>query len=140
MKMILPVGKKKAWRLITSRRGICSWFPVYLEGKIAVGEQLQFAWPGEQSVDYKVIYLGPKHSSFRLQRTDGVKVSVYLHGRLTILTLEVEYPRTQRDRCGYASEVARWAFFLANLKSAALKGPDLRNNLPGRSWAMGFID
>src|SRR2546421_10521728 len=82
MKMILPVGKKKAWRLITSRRGICSWFPVFLEGKIVVGELLRFAWPGEQSVNYKVLYLGPKRSSFRLQRADGVKVSVYLHGRL----------------------------------------------------------
>ena len=138
--MILPVGKKKAWRLITSRRGICSWFPVDLEGKIAVGELLRFAWPGEQSVNYKVLYLGPKHSSIRLQRADGVKVSVYLHGRLTALTLEVEYPMTRKARRDRVSEVAWWAFFLPNLKSVALKGPDLRNSLPGRSWAKGFID
>src|SRR5437867_2208832 len=138
MKMILPVGKKKAWRLITSHRGICSWFPAYLEGKIAAGQLVRFAWPGEQSVAYNVLYLGPKRSSFRLQRADGVKVSMYLHGRLTTLTLEVEYPRTRRATRDHASELARWAFFLANLNSVLLKGPDLRNNLPGRSWVKGF--
>jgi len=138
--MILPVGKKKAWRLITSHRGICSWFPAHLEGKIEAGEQLRFDWRGERSENYKVLYLGPKHSSFRLQQSVGVKVSIYLHGRLTTLTLEVEYPGTPKAKRDQASEVARWAFFLVDLKSVALGGPDLRNNLQGRSWVKGFID
>ncbi|OLC62701.1 hypothetical protein AUH73_04195 [archaeon 13_1_40CM_4_53_4] len=68
MKMILPVGKKRVWRLIASRRGLCSWFPAAIKGRIAVGKMLRLSWPGERPVDYKVLYLGPKHSSFRLQR------------------------------------------------------------------------
>jgi hypothetical protein len=140
MKMVLPVGKKKAWRLITSRRGICSWFPFNVEGKLAIGEQLRLAWPGEKPIDYRILYMGPKHSSFSLQRADGVKVRIYLHGRLTTLTLEVEYPQARNVSGDQASEIARWAFFLANLKSVSLKGPDLRNRLQGRSWAKGFID
>jgi len=27
MKMILPVGKKKAWKMIATSKGITSWFP-----------------------------------------------------------------------------------------------------------------
>lgn len=59
---------------------------------------------------------------------------------MTTLTLEVEYPRTAEGRRNQLTELPRWAFYLTNLKSVALGGPDLRNTLPGRTWDKGFID
>jgi len=96
-------------------------------------------WPSERSVKDTVLSMGQKHSSFLLEQTDGTKLSFYLHGRLTTLTLEIAYPVTIRRRDRIA-DVRLWAFFLANLKSVALGGPDLRNTLRGRSLKYGFID
>ena len=139
MKIVLSVGKSRAWRLLTTREGICSWYAVSCNGKIERGEEIEFSWPSERSVKDTVLSMGQKHSSFLLEQTDGTKLSFYLHGRLTTLTLEIAYPVTirRRDRI---SDVRLWAFFLANLKSVALGGPDLRNTLRGRSWKYGFVD
>jgi hypothetical protein len=87
-----------------------------------------------------VIYVGEKHSSFRLMRENGTQIRFYLHGRMTTLTLEVEYPKNAKASENQASELAQWAFYLANLKSVALGGLDLRQQLPGRKSVNGFID
>ena len=75
-----------------------------------------------------------------MQWRNGGRLRYYLHGKLTTLTLEVEYPKNADGRGNQVSELANWAFFLANLKSVALNGPDLRNKGPSRSWKKGFID
>jgi hypothetical protein len=139
MKIVLPIGKSRAWKLLTTRRGICSWYAVSCNGKISTGEQLEFSWTDEKPVKHRVLSMGQRHSSFLLERKDGTRLSFYLHGRLTTLTLEIAHPPTKgrRDR---TADVRLWAFFLANLKSVALGGPDLRNTLRGRSWKHGFID
>jgi hypothetical protein len=139
MKIVLPVGKGRAWKLLTTRQGICSWFAVSCNGKISSGEQLEFGWTDEKPVKHRVLNMGQKHSSFLLERSDGTRLSFYLHGRLTTLTLQIAHPPTIR-RQDRIADVRLWAFFLANLKSVALGGPDLRNTLRGRSWKRGFID
>ena len=63
----------------------------------------------------------------------------YLHGREpTHLTLQVTYPRPARVWQGV--ELVGWSFFLSNLKSVAMKGPDLRNRNQRLSWKKGYID
>ncbi len=75
-----------------------------------------------------------------MQWRNGGKLRYYLHGKLTTLTLEVEYPKNADGQGNQVSELAHWAFFLANLKSVALNGPDLRNKGLNRSRKKGFID
>lgn len=140
MKTILPVGKRKAWRLIATPRGIASWFPISCTGRVAAGSTLRFHWPDGETEWFQVLRLGEKRSSFHMQWRNCGRVRYYLHGKLTTLTLEVEYPKNADSRGNQVSELAHWAFFLANLKSVALNGPDLRNKEPSRSWKKGFID
>ncbi len=58
---------------------------------------------------------------------------MYLHGRLTTLTLEVEYKDASQGRKDQLEELPKWAFRLANLKSVAVNGKDLRSGsaMPG---------
>jgi hypothetical protein len=138
MKMVLPVGKKRAWKLIATPRGLASWFPDRCDGRVAAGSFLEFGWRDGSSENFRVIYVGDKHSAFRLARRDGSQLRFYLHGKMTTLTLEVGYPSNARRT--QISELALWAFYLANLKSVALSGTDLRHQLTGRSKKIGFID
>ena len=70
----------------------------------------------------------------------GAQIQFYLHGKMTTLTLEVEYQNTRMGRVHRVSELPIWAFYLANLKSVALGGPDLRHGLKGHTKEMGIID
>jgi len=126
IKLILPVGKKKAWRLIATTRGIASWFPTQCKDRVRKGHILEFIWSNGRSEHFKVLYAG--------------KLRYYLHGRLTTLTLEVDYPNKPGASSNQISEIALWIFLLAHLKSVALKGQDLRNRMTSRSWSKGLID
>jgi len=140
MKLVLPVGKQKAWELIATPKGIASWHPLRCEGRVAIGEILEYFWREGISESFEVKYLGAKHSAIQLRWRDGAILRFYLHGALTTLTLQVEYPATSQGARNQSAELPYWAFYLANLKSIALGGHDLRNDLPGRTWAKGFID
>ena len=140
LKMVLPIGKKRAWNLIATPKGLQSWLPVKCTGRMEPGNWLKFGWRDGDAEEYRIISLGVKHSSFRLAREDGFQVRFYLHGRMTTLTLELEYPTSPVARRNRDLEVSFWAFHLANLKSVAFKGPDLRHRLRGRARSRGFID
>jgi len=140
MKLILPVGKERAWNWIASAGGLASWLPIRCKGHVARGEPLEFLWPDGTSETVRVLRLGAKRSSFALRRGSGEEVRFFLHGRRTTLTLEVEYPKTARGRADQIRELPQWSFRLANLKAVALGGLDLRNRTPGRAWSAGFID
>ncbi len=58
----------------------------------------------------------------------------------TIFTLEARYPKTGKGKLWQQQEAAGWAFFLANLKSRSMRGPDLRSKNPKFSWQKGFVD
>jgi len=140
MKIILPVGKRKAWSLIATPAGIASWFPAQCRGIVKVGEPLEFTWPDGSADHFRVMRMGEQHSSFAMEWRDGASLSYYLHGRRTTLTLEVEYPANSEGRTRQIRELAQWAFRLANLKSVGLRGRDLRQSAWKRSWTFGFID
>jgi len=138
--MILPVGKKKAWSLIATPKGLGSWFPAKCTGPVEPGKFLEFEWRNKTTNRFQILLIGEKHSAFRLQWLRGAIVRFYLHGRMTTLTLQIEYPNTPAGRTSQISELAQWTFYLANLKSVALGGPDLRHMLKGRTREQGFID
>ncbi len=96
MKMLLPVGKERAWDLIETSEGLTSWLPARCNGAVRVGELLTFVWE-DGSVDrIRLRRLGEKHSSLSFDWRHGAELRVYLHGRLTTLTLEVEYKDNQK--------------------------------------------
>ena len=140
MKMVLPVGKKKAWELVATSAGLASWLPVKCSGPVIVGGFLKFGWRGGRSEKFRVLIIGEKHSSFRMAWRDSAVIRFYLHGRMTTLTVEVHYPDSLEGRANQIEELTFWAFHLANLKSVALGGPDLRHGLRGRTKEEGFID
>lgn len=140
MKMIMPVGKKRAWRLIATLDGLSSWFPSKCSGRVNLGTDLDLGFRDGDVQRFRVLSMGEKHSSFRMLRSDGAQVRFYLHGKMTTLTIEVEYPNSLDGRRSQISELPLWAFRLANLKSVALGGPDLRHQLTGRTKNTGFID
>ena len=140
LKMVLPVGKEKAWSLIATPKGLESWFPSIVQGTMKPGNFLEFAWKNGLVERFRIICLGEKHSSFRLEWRHGAIVRFYLHGKMTTLTLEAEYLDNAIGRASQLDELPQWVFYLANLKSVALGGPDLRHRLKGRSKEEGFID
>ncbi|MBI3859088.1 MAG: hypothetical protein HY296_02450 [Thaumarchaeota archaeon] len=140
LKLILPVGKYRVWNLLTTAGGISSWLAHECRGDPVPGRPFGMTWRDGSSEEAMVVYMGEKHSSFRFRWRGGAEVRFYLHGRLTTLTLEVEYPKTRSGEARLVSELPFWTFALANLKSVALGGPDLRNDLPGRISKAGFID
>ena len=142
MKMLLPVGKARSWDLIATSEGLASWLSKRCTGTATVGGLLTFGW-ADGSVDrFRVRRLGKNRSSFAMGWRNGAELRVYLHGRLTTLTLEVEYKNTLSGRSDQISELPRWAFRLANLKSVAVNRRDLRSGstMLRRSWGAGFID
>ncbi len=140
LKMVLPVGKEKTWSLIATPRGLESWFPSRAQGTMKPGNFLEFVWKDGLVERFRIIYLGERRSSFRLQWRHGAVVRFYLHGKMTTLTLEAEYPDNVVGKANQIAELPQWVFYLANLKSVALGGPDLRHRLKGRSKEEGFID
>ena len=57
-----------------------------------------------------------------------------------VFELEATYDNTEEGRKWQLVEAAPWAFYLGSLKSAAMKGPDLRTRDPKVSWKDGFLD
>jgi hypothetical protein len=142
LKLLLPVGKERAWELIATSEGLASWLPAACIGRVAVGELLAFRWNDGSVEQFRVRSLGEKHSSVRLDWRHGAELRFYLHGRLTTLTVEVEYRNTTQGGKDQVRELPIWGFRLANLKSVAVRGHDLRSRStePRRSWKVGFID
>jgi hypothetical protein len=58
----------------------------------------------------------------------------------TIFTLEARYPNKGKGKAWQQQEAAGLAFFLANLKSRSVKGPDPRSKNSKYSRQKGFID
>ncbi len=139
MKLVLPVSKKEAWRLIATARGLASWCPSKCRGRLLRGQTLEFEWPDGSVETHRVVRVGDGNSSLALDWWHGGRVQFYLHGRQpTHLTLRVEYPRSAKR--WRSTELVGWTFFLSNLKSVAMKGPDLRSKNPKLSWKRGYID
>ncbi|TLZ44272.1 MAG: hypothetical protein E6K19_04930 [Methanobacteriota archaeon] len=82
---------------------------------------------------FRVRRLGAKRSSVAFAWRRGTEWRIYLHGRRTTLTLEVEYGPGIAARREQLRELPFWAFRLANLKSVALSGQDLRRTDMRRS-------
>ena len=93
MKMVLPVGKRRAWELIATPEGLASWFSLKCIGQVKPGRFLTLGWRGGQLTRFKILYVGKQHSSFRLIWKHGAQIRFYLHGKMTTLTLEVEYQK-----------------------------------------------
>jgi uncharacterized protein YndB with AHSA1/START domain len=142
LKILLPVGKPRAWALIATPEGLASWFPAACRGRAAVGESLAFQWDDGSVENFRIRRLGDKRSSVAFAWRRGAEWRIYLHGRHTTLTLEVEYGPGMEGRREQLRELPLWAFRLANLKSVALSGRDLRGTdaRRGGSSAEGFID
>lgn len=140
MKVLLPIGRSRAWELIATPEGLSSWFPVACTGRIAIGERLAFHWQNESVERFRIRRVGDKHSSLVLDWRRGAELRLYLHGRLTTLTLEVEYSADPEGR-EQVRELPIWAFGSANLKSVAMNGRDLRSKSTRsrRSLTAGFI-
>jgi hypothetical protein len=140
IKMVLPVGKRRAWKLIATPKGMMSWLLKECEGEFTRGNDLVFTWPEGSKERVEVVYVGERHSSLQLDRENRSRVRFYLHGRMTTLTLEVEYRLCNKWAQLQSYELVPWAFGLANLKSVALGGPSLLSGLPDRMRTKGFID
>jgi hypothetical protein len=141
MKMLLPVGKARAWAMIATPEGLASWFPKACRGTFAVGQRLWFEWEDGSAEEFRVRWMGDKRSSLVMSWRRGAEWRIYLHGRRTTLTLEVDYRPGVEGRRDQLRELPIWAFRLANLKSVALGGRDLRSEAErAGSPAAGFID
>ncbi len=142
MKVALPCSKAEAWRLIGTPEGLSSWFPVTVQGRMGIGEMLEFYWPSGTPDQFKVLDVREgDHWEMSWQAGGDGRVRYSLRGdRPTTLELEVTYDNTERGRQWQLLEVGPWAFYLANLKSAALKGPDLRTRDPKVTWKDGHLD
>ena len=131
IKMVLPVGKKQAWNLIATSNGMKSWLLKDCVGDFEQRKPLVFTWPEGARENARVVYVGEKHSSLQLDRENRSRLRFYLHGRMTTLTLEVEYRLCDNPDKLQASELTTWAFGLANLKSVALGGRSLAKRNAG---------
>ncbi len=139
MKMVLPVSKKEAWRLIATPKGLASWFPSKCKGRVQLGQTLEFEWPDGSVETHRVVRVGDGVSSLAFDWWHSGRVQFYLHStEPTHLTLQVEYPRSAKR--WQTTELVGWTFFLSNLKSVAMKGPDLRSKDPRLSWKKSYID
>jgi uncharacterized protein YndB with AHSA1/START domain len=143
LKVFLPVRADKAWELISTPKGIFSWFPKACLGQIVEGETLEFQWDSSNPDKFKVLQVVPNQywEMEWVVADQGGKVRYGIKADNSIVfTLEVTYPRNPTGKEAQDSEVAPWSFMLANLKSIASGGPDLRSHHPSPIWKEGFID
>lgn len=139
LRVQLPCHSSQAWKLIATPKGLSSWFPTSVKGRITPGKSIEFGWlTGKEThtvIDVK------KGESWAMDWWEKGKVRYNIKGdNPTVFTLEARYPKKGEGKSWQLQEVAGWAFFLSNLKSVSLKGPDLRNKNPKFSWKKGFID
>ena len=142
LRVVLPSSKADAWNLIGTAHGLSSWFPVSCGGRMAVGETLEFGWTGSSPDRFRILdWKEGDHWEMEWRAGGPGRVRYSLKGDgPTVFEIEVSYDNTELGRKWQVLEAAPWAFFLANLKSAAMKGPDLRTKDPKVSWRDGFLD
>lgn len=140
LKIFLPVETSRAWELVATPQGTSSWFPKACLGQIAEGETVEFQWDSSKPDKFKVLKVEPG-KYWEMSWVEGGKVRYAIKDENPVVfTLEVSYPATPTGREAQELEVAPWSFLLANLKSIALGGPDLRSRNPSPIWKEGFID
>jgi len=44
LKLVLPVSKTRVWQLVGTPKGLASWFPTHVKGRIAAGKMIEFGW------------------------------------------------------------------------------------------------
>jgi len=142
LKVVLPISKAEAWRLIGTSQGLSSWFPVSAKGRMAVGEMLEFGWSSGPADRFGVLdWKEGEHWEMEWVAGGPGRVRYSLRGeKPVVFELEVTYDNTEEGRKWQLVEAAPWAFYLGNLKSVAMKGPDLRTRDPKVSWKDGFLD
>jgi hypothetical protein len=110
-----------------------------VKGNIVPGKMIEFGWP-TGSEEHHVLNV-KRSESWQMDWWKTGKVRYSLSGENpTIFTLEAHYPKRGRGKTWQQQEAAGWAFFLANLKSRSIKGPDLRSKNARFSWQKGFVD
>ncbi len=142
LKLVLPCSRKRAWELMGTSKGLGLWFPqAGCSGEIKTGEEIVFNW-GKKSRDrFTVLDVKKEHfwEMSWFSKVNKVRYELSEQKKALVLTLTVLYPKTQKGKDYQLLELPCWAFFLANLKSIAMGGPDLRDN-SGLTWQQGFID
>jgi uncharacterized protein YndB with AHSA1/START domain len=140
LKVLLPGERKKVWQLTGTPQGMGKWFPIECLGKIAKGEILEFIWVAGAPDKFKVLEV-KENESWMMEWVEGAQVRYRLEGESpVILILEVTYSDNEQGKATQLIEVAGWTFYLANLKSIVMGGPDLRRKDSSHSWKDSFID
>ncbi len=139
LRVLLRCNRREAWRLIGTPKGLASWFPSSVKGTLVSGKMIEFSWTtGSES--HRVLNV-KKGESWQMDWWKTGKVRYSISGENpTIFTLEARYPIRGKGKTWQQQEAAGWAFFLANLKSRSMRGPDLRSKSSKYSWQKGFID
>ncbi|EQB63502.1 MAG: hypothetical protein RBG1_1C00001G1081 [candidate division Zixibacteria bacterium RBG-1] len=140
LKVLLPGERKKAWQLVGTPQGMGKWFPLECLGKIAKGETIEFIWVAGAPEKFKVLDV-KENESWEMEWVEGAKVKYHLESESPVIfSLEVSYPDNEQGKATQLIEVAGWTFYLANLKSVVMGGPDLRRKNSSYGWKEGFID
>ncbi len=142
LKVAVPSSKTEAWRLVGTTQGLSSWFPLSCKGRMSIGEILEFGWTSGAPDRFKILdFKEGDHWEMDWMAGGPGRVRYSLRGDApTIFELEVTYDNTLEGRKWQLLELGPWAFFITNLKSVAIKGPDLRTKDPKISWKDGFLD
>jgi uncharacterized protein YndB with AHSA1/START domain len=139
LRVLLGGSRGQAWRLIGTPKGLASWFPASVTGSIVPGRTVEFGW-SNGSEKHRVLNV-KRGESWQMDWWETGKVRYFVSGKdPTIFTLEARYPKKGKGKAWQQQEAVGWAFFLANLKSRSVKGPDLRSKNSKFSWQKGFID
>ncbi len=139
LKLVLPCTKTRAWHLVGTPKGLASWFPTHVKGQIRPGKVIEFGWTSGTE-NHRVLNV-KKGESWQMDWWEKGRVRYSVNGSdPTIFTLETRYPKKGQGKEWQVQELASWSFFLGNLKSRSMKGPDLRNKSTKYTWKKGFVD
>jgi len=140
MRVTLPCDMNRAWELIGTPAGLEKWFPKRCEGQIISGQKLIFHWLSDPANEFSVLEV-MENKWWEMSWFEGGKVRYRLEdGSPVIFNLEVHYPESEKGKEIQILELPPWGFLLANLKSIASNGPDLRNQNTRFNWREGFIE